>query len=128
MEFAKLFEPGKIGTLELKNRIIMAPLGTFSTDAEGFPTYRSVDFYVERAKGGVGLIITGGCSVLPEARVPGMFWLYDDKCISPLRKMTQAVHEHGGKIAFQLNHFGKVLSDTSFSTSLNEVDVVCSSG
>ena len=125
MNLAKLFEPGKIGTMELKNRIIMAPMGTFSTDAKGYPTSRTIDFYVERAKGGVGFIITGGCSVIPEARVPGMLWIYDDKFIPRLKELSQAVHKHGAKIAIQLNHLGKVLSDVSLS--LGKGDVVSAS-
>ncbi len=127
MQFAKLFEPGRIGTMGLKNRIIMAPLGHFSADAKGSPTSRTIDYYVERAKGGVGFIIAGGSSVRPEARVPGMFWLYDDKCIPPLRELSQSVHEYGAKIAIQLNDFGKVLSDKSFQFASEVVDVVCPS-
>ena len=53
----KLFEPIKIGTMELKNRIVMPPMGTNFASEEGFVTGRLVNHHVERAKGGVGLTI-----------------------------------------------------------------------
>ena len=53
----KLFTPGNIGKLEVKNRILQAPMGTFSYDDEGVPSQQTIDYFVERAKGGVGLII-----------------------------------------------------------------------
>ena len=52
MNLGKLFEAGKIGTM-FKNRLVMAPLGHFSA-AEGYPTARTIDYYVERIKGGAG--------------------------------------------------------------------------
>ncbi|MBU2607889.1 MAG: hypothetical protein KKF26_01070, partial [Chloroflexi bacterium] len=56
----KLFEPGKIGKLSLKNRIAMAPMGIVGLyDYDGRLSQRGIDYYVARAKGGVGLIITG---------------------------------------------------------------------
>src|SRR3970282_1963284 len=56
---AKLFEPGRIGTMEVKNRIILAPLGNgflFATKPGGYLTDRHLAFYEARAKGGVGMI------------------------------------------------------------------------
>ena len=123
MYLAKLFEPGRIGTLEVKNRIVMAPMGTFSTDAEGHPTSRTIDYFVERAKGGVGLIIVGGCVVRPEGRIPGMLCAYDDKFIPHLQLLAQKVHDHDAKIAIQLHDLGKALSDASFNAPQG-VDVV----
>jgi 2-enoate reductase len=62
--YAKLFEPTTIGKLQLKNRISMAPMGPIGyADANGAFNQRLQDYYVERAKGGTGLIITGICSV-----------------------------------------------------------------
>ncbi|MCK4722298.1 MAG: 2-enoate reductase, partial [Dehalococcoidia bacterium] len=56
----KLFEPGKIGKLSLKNRIVMAPMGIVGlTEPDGRLSQRGIDYYVARAKGGTGLIITG---------------------------------------------------------------------
>ena len=57
--FEKLFSPGKIGKMEVKNRFILAPMYVGSADADGFVTQRTVDYYAERARGGVGLAIVG---------------------------------------------------------------------
>jgi len=54
---SKLFEPIKIGIMKLKNRIVMPPMGTNFASEDGFMTKRLVNYHVERAKGGVGLII-----------------------------------------------------------------------
>ena len=59
MDRTKLFEPMKIGSVEIKNKISMAPMGAFGlVSDDGSYNQRAIDYYVERAKGGVGLIIT----------------------------------------------------------------------
>lgn len=59
LSYPKLFEPVKLGQVTLKNRIAMAPMGIVGlTNADGSLTQRAIDYYVERARGGVGLIIT----------------------------------------------------------------------
>lgn len=62
--FDYLFKPGKIGKLELRNRIVMSATHLDYAD-NGFVAGRLIDFYVERAKGGAGLMIVGGCRVHP---------------------------------------------------------------
>ena len=58
-KFEKLFEPGRIGKLSTKNRIVMAPMGIIGlTEPDGKLLQRAIDYYVERARGGVGLIVT----------------------------------------------------------------------
>lgn len=106
----KLFEPGKIGTLEIKNRIVMAPMYLQAHDPEGFIRDHLVDYFVERAKGGVGLIITMSSSSLAFGRAPGRAGTWDDKFIPGLRKVSRAVHEAGAKIAWQILYHGKLLS------------------
>ena len=108
-KLAKLFEPGMIGTMEVRNRIVMPAMGTHSADKEGYITDRTIDYYVERAKGGVGLIISQATPILPECATPWRAWLYDDKFIPRHRDLAQAVHEHGCKMALQLIHNGKTL-------------------
>ena len=57
--YPKLFEPVSIGKVSLKNRIAMAPMGIIGlTNLDGNPGERAIDYYIERARGGVGLIIT----------------------------------------------------------------------
>ncbi|MBI5967541.1 MAG: FAD-dependent oxidoreductase [Deltaproteobacteria bacterium] len=108
--FRKLFEPGRIGSMELKNRLIMAPMGTSSHDREGFIQERTVYYYVERAKGGVGLIIAQSSNALREGQAPGRAGTWDDKFIPGLRRVAEGVHAAGGKIAWQILNHGKLYS------------------
>ena len=105
--FDYLFKPGKIGKLELRNRIVMSATHLGYAD-NGFVTDRLVDFYVERAKGGTGLIIVGGCGVHPLGIVaPNMIMIYDDKYVNGLRRLTKAVKKYDAKIGLQLLHAGR---------------------
>lgn len=109
VQLTKLFEPGKIGTMEVKNRLIMAPMGTRSHSPGGFIQPRTVDYYEARAKGGVGLIIVQAGRALRIGYAPGKLGLYDDKFILGMTRVAKAVHKHGAKIAGQLNYHGKLL-------------------
>lgn len=106
----KLFEPFKIKHLELKNRLVMAPMGT-SLPEQGEVGARLIKYYERRAKGGVGLIIVEGSYVDP---IGGVFdrglQVYDDKCIKGLSKLVKAVKAYGAKIAIQLFHPGGQIS------------------
>jgi len=74
----------------------------------GFVTQKLIDFYVERAKNQVALIIVGGCYINQVAMgVPTMVGISDDKFIPGLKKLTSAVKAHGAKIAAQLYHSGR---------------------
>ncbi|KPK90216.1 MAG: hypothetical protein AMJ94_09925 [Deltaproteobacteria bacterium SM23_61] len=108
--YQKLFEPGKIGTLELKNRLIMSPMGTSSHDPEGFIREHTPPYYVERVEGGVGLIIAQSSNALREGQAPGRAGTWDDKFIPGLRQVADAVHAAGGKIAWQILNHGKLYS------------------
>jgi 2,4-dienoyl-CoA reductase-like NADH-dependent reductase (Old Yellow Enzyme family)/thioredoxin reductase len=105
----KLFEPGKIGSMKVDNRFIMAPMGTHSSDSEGFLTDETADYYVERVKGGVGLIIAQSSQATRIGRAPGRPGAWHDKFIPSLAKVAEAVHNHGGKIAWQVLYHGKLL-------------------
>lgn len=110
MELKHAFSEGKIGTLTLKNRFIMSPMGTHLSDENEFITQGLIDYHVARAKGGVALNITEFSSVHPttrEAHLPGA---YDDKFIPGMRKLVDAVHEVGGKICLQIWHAGRQTS------------------
>ncbi|MFC1982272.1 hypothetical protein ACFLV5_00545 [Chloroflexota bacterium] len=91
VELKKLFERGRIGTLELKNRLVMSPMGTHTASEEGYVTQRMIDYYVARARGGVGLIISSATPPLPQARGPGRACLYDDKFIAASGKRPAEV-------------------------------------
>ena len=100
--FKKLFEPGYIGRLSIKNRIVMASMSNSTCDDEGYITDRTIEHYVERAKGGVGLIIVQFTSVMANARGSKHHMaLYDDKFIPKMRDLPHAVKKYGAKVAKQ---------------------------
>ena len=115
---AKLFEPGRIGTMEVKNRIILAPLGNgflFATKPGGYLTDRHLAFYEARAKGGVGMIqLSVSALGRPYATGlvfgPGLLSIVDDDHIASARKFTDAIHAHGTKVTFQITHHGAVIA------------------
>jgi len=104
----KLFESFRIGSLELKNRIVMAPMSC-NLCKDGFVTERMVRFFEERAKGGVGLITIGdGIVDTPLGNnVKESTAVDDNKYIPDLRKLTVAVKSHGAKTCLQLSHAGR---------------------
>jgi len=103
MKFEKLFEPISIGKVDIKNRIAMAPMvpgGMVNRD--GGPTQRAMDYYAERAFGGVGLIITGCTEVsdLMEPRTTLMF--VNPASCSAFSELAESVHYYGTRIFVQL--------------------------
>lgn len=104
--FPKLFEPGRISRIPVKNRVVMLPMGTAYASAIGEVTQKTIDHYVERAKGGVGLIITGNCS--PFGRIgPNQLVLDADWFMAGHYELVEAVHAEGTPICLQLNHPGR---------------------
>lgn len=99
MKFEWLFKPGKIGSLELKNRIVMAPMGTLLAEREGIVTDAHIDYYVERAQGGAGLITTEVTYIFPH---DNRILLCDDKVIPGLQRLANAIHRAGAKFAVQI--------------------------
>ena len=111
MIYSKLFEPVNIGRIMLKNRIAMAPMGLIGlTDQEGNPTQRAIDYYIERARGGVGLIITGLFKVENKIDVARPFMnLLSHSSLGPFGELCETVHSLGTKIFIQLTAgFGRV--------------------
>lgn len=108
MKFEKLFEPGKIGSLTLKNRFIMGAMGVGFAELGGTPTDRTTAYYEERAKGGYALIITEVTRVQDsEFCTPFEPSLGDDKHIPAWKKVTDAVHAQGAYIFPQLHQPGR---------------------
>ena len=105
----KLFEPVKIGKLELKNRIVMPALNTKFGTEFGAVSERLIDFYVERAKGGVSLIvIENTCIDWPVGKAGTSPIRADEwKFVHGLHDLAEAVHPYGVKIATQLQHTGR---------------------
>ena len=101
-----LFTPILIGEMELKNRIVM-PAMYFLNSVEGRVLPVHTDFFVERAKGGVGLITIGGCTIDETSGPNKMLSVRDDQFIPGLAGLAQSVQRHGAKIAVQLYHGGR---------------------
>jgi 2,4-dienoyl-CoA reductase-like NADH-dependent reductase (Old Yellow Enzyme family)/thioredoxin reductase len=110
--FARLFEPGMIGQMNVKNRIIMAPMANYAYGPEGELTKRTAAFYAARARGGVGLIICMSSIIMWESRAPFRCSIYNDKFIPSLKQVSNVIHENGAKAALQLIHHGRVLTDS----------------
>jgi 2,4-dienoyl-CoA reductase-like NADH-dependent reductase (Old Yellow Enzyme family)/thioredoxin reductase len=110
MKLEKLFEPGNIGKIEIKNRIIMSPMGTISHNPDSSLKDEVADYYDERAKGGVGLIMGQTSTILPEAAAPMRTGNWDDKFLPGLRRVAEAIHQYDTKCAFQLTHHGRLLT------------------
>lgn len=99
MQFKRLFEPGYIGRLRLKNRIVMLPMGTAMCGIWGEVTDELVHWYARRAKGGAGLVIVQVCMAATDIdplRLSALTLRADDDCFIPgLAKLTQAIHNNG---------------------------------
>ncbi|WP_150274473.1 FAD-dependent oxidoreductase [Paenibacillus tepidiphilus] len=109
MALEHVFSPGQIGTLTLKNRFVLAPMGSGMADQEMI-TEPFIQYHVLRAKGGVGLNIVEYTAVHPTTRNARIPSLYDDRFIAGMQQLTSAVHAAGGKIGVQLWHAGRQTS------------------
>ena len=108
MKFFKLFEPLKISNMTISNRIVM-PAMHLNLANNGFITKKLTDFYVERAKGGAGLLVVGGCYVdIYGKGLPSMIAVDDDKYLPKLTEFTEEIHNANEdvKICCQLYHGG----------------------
>ncbi|MCS7121004.1 MAG: NAD(P)/FAD-dependent oxidoreductase [Archaeoglobaceae archaeon] len=101
----KLFEPIEIGGLSVKNRILMSAGETNYHKPDGGITERLLEFYRERARGGIGFAVVGIAKIEPHFF--GGLAAYDDKYIPDLRKISEIFHEYDVKCALQLWHPGR---------------------
>ena len=109
-QFDLLFQPLNINKLTIRNRIVStAHAEVYATDG-GMTTDRYVKYYEEKAKGGCGLCICGGSSVV-SIDSPQSWWssvnLSTDRIIPHFQNLADAVHKHGGKIMIQISHMGR---------------------
>ena len=105
---SSLFSPLKIKDLEIRNRIVMAPMCINSASTSGVASESSYIHYVTRAIGGVGLIIVEATAVEARGRIRGNdLGLWDDTQIEGLKKITNQVKAYGAKIGIQLAHAGR---------------------
>ena len=103
----KLFETTTLGNIVLENRFVRSATWEGLAAPDGCPTERLTQVLVNLARGGVGLIITSHAYVSREGQAgPFQLGIYSDDLIGPLREMTTAVHDAGGKIVAQIAHGG----------------------
>lgn len=108
--YPHLLSPGRIGSLELKNRIAVMAMGVSLSNDDGTVGNQITAYHEEQAKGGAGLIISGVAGVAWPVGAVAMQQtaISDDRFIPGLRRLTDRVHTHGAKIAVQLHHGGFV--------------------
>ena len=107
-----LFEKNKIRNLELKNRVIMAPMCMYSAKDDGKITPFHLEHYVTRAMGGVGLIITEATAISPDGRISNKdLGIWNDAQVEEFKKLTSRVHSYDAKIGIQIAHAGRKAED-----------------
>lgn len=105
-----LSQPGRIGSLKLKNRVLMAPMGTNYSTTDGLSTQRDCEYYAERAKGGVAMIMTEAMIVTEAARSHhNSLCCFHDRFIPGLAKLVESIKAHDCHVFGQLNHRGALL-------------------
>ncbi|RDI41240.1 NADPH dehydrogenase NamA [Falsibacillus pallidus] len=109
MSKIKLFEPYKMKNVELKNRIVMAPMCMYSChDEDGKVNDWHLTHYTSRAVGQVGLIILEATSVTPQGRIsPQDLGIWDDEHVEGLAKLVKLMKSHGSAAGIQLGHAGR---------------------
>jgi len=115
--FPKLFKEIKIGSLELKNRYVMNAMH-LGFEEDGYLSRRTIDFYKERAKGGVGLIIAGGFKVETIGGGKTFLSISDDSCLPGLCNLVSAVKKEGAAIFAQLFHAGRYVHSSEIGEAV----------
>ncbi len=117
MPVERLREPGMIGPLRLKNRLIMAPMGTNFGSSDGLSTERDRHYYALRAEGGVAAIVTEAMAVSEGGRAHNnSMWIYHDRFIPGLAKLVESIKRHDCVTIGQLNHRGALLRRMVFNS------------
>ncbi|MFC1532885.1 FAD-dependent oxidoreductase [Thermodesulfobacteriota bacterium] len=102
----RLFEPGKIGGMAVRNRVVMPPIQTRGADEDGFVSDPLIDYYRARAKGGAGLIIVQQSFAWPGAKLTRGIALWEDFFIPRLGDLAAAIRESGARAAIQIGGRG----------------------
>ena len=120
MKYRELYQPVRIGSVTVKNRFALAPMGPLGlADAQGGFNQRGIDYYTERAKGGTGLIITGvtfsDCEVETQSMPNCPNSTYNPvHFIRTSKEMTERIHAYGSKVFLMMSAgFGRVTIPTN---------------
>lgn len=127
--YERLFSKGKIGSVTLKNRLVMSPMGIGLANLDGTPSEDMIAYYEARAIGGAGLIIPEITRVndVHGAGLMRQLSVTQDRHIEPLSRLAQAVHKHGAKMFIQLHHPGRetVTALTGGAPTVSASDIPC---
>jgi 2,4-dienoyl-CoA reductase-like NADH-dependent reductase (Old Yellow Enzyme family) len=116
-----VFKPGRIGNVELKNRLVRSATYENAANEDATVSEKLIEIYRELAKGGVGLIVTGIAGTYSKALAPHrMMGIYDDAFVPGLKKITQAVKEadRDCRVMIQLHHPGRQIRDPDAALKL----------
>ncbi len=115
MNYANLLSPGRIGTMELRNRIVLSPMGDDLCNGDGTVSDTQVAYAQARAKGGVALVMLGSVAVAHPLGTSNrcQTGISHDRYIPGLKRLADAVHAHGGRIGLQIVHAGKMAINDS---------------
>jgi 2,4-dienoyl-CoA reductase-like NADH-dependent reductase (Old Yellow Enzyme family)/NADPH-dependent 2,4-dienoyl-CoA reductase/sulfur reductase-like enzyme len=106
--FPHLFSPFRLGNLTLKNRLVMSPMAVNYSTEKGEVEQRQIEYYAERARGGVGLIISESNYISPDGRTERRrLGLYLDEMVPQHRRLVDAIHRENTPILAQLLHAGR---------------------
>src|SRR5699024_2872605 len=100
-KYPALFSPIQIGSMQVKNRIAMMPMGVFSprlANMDGSYSEDGANYYIERAKGGAGMIVTGVIPIIGRALNPV---LSPDSYVEHMRYLAEGVHHYGARLVVQ---------------------------
>lgn len=104
----KLFQPVKIGKMELKNRLVVPAMGTGFSAPDGTVSDRLIEYLEARARGGFGLIIVEVTAVDPLGKgFPNELGIWDDRFKPGFSRLVECIHAAGAKVAVQLHHAGR---------------------
>ena len=122
MAYERLLSPGKMGTMELRNRVVMTAAEMSLGQTNGCPTEKLMAYYEARARGGVGLIIPGICRVndMGAASTFTQLAMSRDYQIEPMRVFAERIHRQGAKLCLQLHHPGR----QGYASSINTLPLV----
>lgn len=122
MSYDIMFSPMNIGTMTVKNRVVMTAAEFSLGQLNGQPTERLMNYYEERAKGGVGLIIPGICRVndMGATSTFTQLSMARDANIEPMREMADRIHKYGAKLCIQLHHPGR----QGYASSINTLPLL----
>lgn len=125
-KYPHLLEPGKIGDWDLPNRIVMAPMGSVNATENGYVTPRTIEFYIDKAKGGMSLIVVEATYVDEELSKgeDNCLGLYENGQVTGMALLASAIHDRGVHCVLQLYHIGHQLSLADKKESLGPSTMV----